>query len=260
MISIHEHSFSEVVDDVMTEQTVYEQLLSGDKHNQQINYVALPLAHLINTRGIPYTQHILNTLQKKRPERKIFVCQHIHVKYLNFFDNDVYTPHSTSKDNYKVILHYNPCIGINNYIEQNVRKYKFSFVGSYKTNPLRRELPKADLPDAIIKDTGDWHFYKKDRTEQTSQYVDILCNTKYALCPPGTGPSTIRLYEAMAAGCIPVVFNDVKVPDVIEPYIVRVKNVTDVKFIEMNDNSKIIHSLYWSNLSNDQLYKFILNG
>ena len=44
-------------------------------------------------------------------------------------------------------------------------------------------------------------------------YLNDLENTKVILCPRGTGPSTIRMWEALASGCIPLVIsNDYKFP------------------------------------------------
>lgn len=257
--TLQEYTFVQVDDQVKTEQTVHDSLVKNPRAHLGINYISIPLAHLINTRGIIFTQNILNILENKIPKIKTYVCQHIHVKKLNFYENIVYTPHTLNSDNLKVIPHYNPCISPYDYIEPDLRKYRFSFVGSYKTHKLRYELRNLKLKDSIVKDTGDWHFYKSNRQEQTSQYVNILCNTQFALCPPGTGVSTIRLYEAMAAGCTPIVFNDVKVPGVIEPYVIRIKNVDDVKSIEMINNSEVIHEIYWRCLSNEIFYKLLSN-
>lgn len=260
MIYVEEHGFDQVEDQVKTEQTVYEKLSQHGNEFKHLNYVALPLVHLLNTKDLQYTQRVIDIIEKKRPGKKTYVCQHIYVRFLNFYNNTVYTPHATSQDNYRVIPHYNPCVVKDNYIHPDKRIYNFSFIGAFKTHPIRKELSKVNLSNTVIRDTGDWHFYKKDRREQTKQYVDILCNTKYALCPPGTGPSTIRLYEAMAAGCVPIVFNDVKVPDIIADHVIRVTNLQQLASISTDihdDTCENIYKIYWKHLSNDNYYKLL---
>ena len=259
ILYVDEIRFESVTDPVMTEYCVYQKIKSHVNllpHDTQ--YVAVPIADTINKKGVGVTNNIIDTICKSSSNKKIFVCQHIHVNKLNFHGNVVYTPHAMISDTHKVIPHYNPCIHKHDFKTWDQRSIDFSFIGAFKTHPLRSQLNKLKGDKIIVRDTGCWHFEKQDREKQTQAYVDMLCDTRYALCPPGTGVSTIRLYEAMAAGCTPVVFNDVKVPHVIEPYVVRIKNVDEVESIEMIDNSETIHKIYWDKLSNDQLYKYIL--
>lgn len=259
LLYVDEIRFEGVSDPIETELSVYLKIKSNvNLLPQDTQYVAVPIADTINKKGISVTNNIIDIICKSSSKKKIFVCQHIHVNKLNFHGNVVYTPHTVIGDTHKVIPHFNPCIHKRNFVSWNNRFINYSFIGAFKTHPLRPQLTKLKGDKIIVQDTGCWHFDKQNRKNQTQSYVNMLCGTKYALCPPGTGVSTIRLYEAMAAGCTPVVFNDVKVPDVIEPYVVRVKNVSDLESIELVDNSVAIHDIYWNKLSNDQLYKFIL--
>jgi len=259
LLYVDEIRFEDTSDPVETEFSVYRKIKSYENLlSRDTQYVAVPLAATINKKGISVTNNIIDAICRSSSKKKIFVCQHIHVNKLNFHGNVVYTPHAMIGEPHKVIPHFNPCIHKRDFMPWNKRCVDYSFLGAFKTHPLRSQLTKLKGNKIIIQDTGCWHFEKQNREKQTQAYVNMLCDTKYALCPPGTGVSTIRLYEAMAAGCTPVIFNDVKVPDVIEPYVVRIKNVDDVRSIEMIDNSETIHKIYWDKLSNDQLYKFIL--
>ena len=109
------------------------------------------------------------------------------------------------------------------------RKYLYSFVGGYN----RLYLSKIRLnifnmnhnENAFIKNTDTWHFNKivynqqvrgndltkKDINKMMSNnetYNTILLESRYSLCPSGTGPNSIRFWESLAVGSIPVLLAD----------------------------------------------------
>lgn len=47
-----------------------------------------------------------------------------------------------------------------------------------------------------------------ERRQRQDRYVQVLQQSVFALCPSGTGPNTIRLWEAIGCGAIPVVLSD----------------------------------------------------
>jgi hypothetical protein len=71
-----------------------------------------------------------------------------------------------------------------------------------------------------IKDK--WHFndivyefqvYNNEDKEVTDQdavisYNKLLSNTRFSLCPVGAGPNSLRLWESLAVGSIPVLLSD----------------------------------------------------
>ncbi len=59
-----------------------------------------------------------------------------------------------------------------------------------------------------IVDTGAWHFDNSDKSKNLKSYIEDLESSKIILCPRGTGPSTIRLWESLASGCIPLVISN----------------------------------------------------
>lgn len=267
IINVNEFNFEQVADPVATESSVYKGLLENQKHlPSDLNYVCLPIADLINTKGLQYTQFVIDQIEKQVPESKIYVCQHIWVKNLNFYNNTVYTPHSLIDDDLHVIPHYNPCIDRDDYIPLENRVYDYTFIGAYKTHKLRPQLATLhNDSNIIVEDTGDWHFYKDNnsRDEFKLKYKNTLLNSRVALCPPGTGVSTIRLYEAMAGGVVPVVFNSVKVPGSVKDHIIRIDNVNNIHDIDLESNSLAdksaeLHSIYWSDLCNDRLFSFVI--
>ena len=78
--------------------------------------------------------------------------------------------------------------------------------------------------NTIIKNTGDWHFNKlvynekqnvkqelnlnDDHNNKTKYYNELLLNSRYTLAPSGTGPNSIRFWEALGAGSIPILLAD----------------------------------------------------
>ena len=110
------------------------------------------------------------------------------------------------------------------------RRYLYSFVGAYDPNlylsPARQwvfDLPERD--DAIVTQRLEWHFEQETYREQIKgeardqiaqehlsaqkhEYVRILRDSVFCLCPSGSGPNSIRIWEALGHGVIPVVIAD----------------------------------------------------
>lgn len=110
------------------------------------------------------------------------------------------------------------------------RRYRYSFIGSYQEGlyltPVRRwifELPAG--PHALVERRAQWHFEgpvygaqvggrpqdaatRRAEAEAAARYVAVLDDTVFSLCPSGSGPNSIRLWESLALGCIPVLLSD----------------------------------------------------
>lgn len=266
MIIEYKIKFDEVDDPVKTEELIYHQLKNIDL---KIPYVALPIAYTINKFGLIETQKIINEIEIKYPFKKLFVCQHILVNKLNFKNNIVFTPHTEKNDNFFFIPHFNP----NYYEKPNIkkieeRKYKMSFLGDFNTHKTREMLKKINSEEILVEETGNWFFYKPKEEQIIFKqlYTEILNDSKISLCPRGTGPSTIRLFESMSVGSIPMIFNNLKLPSEIENSIFKI-NIYDLllgKFNlpnnkELQNMSDFLLEYYWDYLSNENLYKTIIN-
>lgn len=259
----HDIKFDIVDDPVRTEQIIYEQLKDLD-----IPYVALPIAYSINKFGVKQTQRIINEIESKYRFKKIYVCQHISVNQLKFYDNLVFTPHTEKSDKYFFIPHFNPVHSKKPQIKKiSDRSIKMSFLGDFNTHHTRGLLKKIKSDDVFIQETGDWFFYKskEEQYELKVKYEKLLSDSKLSLCPRGTGPSTIRLFESLSVGSIPVVFNDIKLPTEIENNIFKIEINDllsgDFKIPSDDDLQKMstfLYEYYWDNLSNDNLYKNII--
>lgn len=86
----------------------------------------------------------------------------------------------------------------------------FSFVGS-ATARCRRSLLELRHPDAIVEEVRDFMFWDSDApgyAQRRDRYRDVLARSRFVLCPRGRGTSSFRLYEALAAGRVPVIISD----------------------------------------------------
>lgn len=84
----------------------------------------------------------------------------------------------------------------------------FSFLGNSQI-PLRRQLLRLKSPRAIVEDTSFFNaFFAKEQTNNLARYADVLRRSKFVLCPRGSGTSSIRLFETLRAGRIPIIISD----------------------------------------------------
>lgn len=115
-------------------------------------------------------------------------------------------------------------------IDFETRKHDFSFVGAfdsryYLTNS--RELIFKHLKDksGLVTKRASWHYqarvydeqvlgkeldlaYLTEEERNAREYIQILQNSKFSLCPSGTGPNSIRLWESIEMGVIPIILAD----------------------------------------------------
>ncbi|MDD2728271.1 glycosyltransferase [Malikia sp.] len=102
-----------------------------------------------------------------------------------------------------------------------------SFVGAYMAHYLSdvrlRLQGLAGLPGYEVRLTNQWHFNQSvyqyqvngevpaaDATDSAAVlgYNRMLSDSVFSLCPVGAGPNTLRLWESLATGAIPVVLSD----------------------------------------------------
>lgn len=259
-------NFDHVNDPIKTEDKIYHKLKSLDLG---IDYVGCPLAYRINTRGIEDTQRFINIINQKYPHKKIYVCQHVYVNLLDFGDNFVFTPHTILGDDYFFIPHYNPAYHTPpKRIPIKDRDLKFSFIGDYNTNKIREEVGKLDLENSIFSPIGKW-FFSHDQETQNSlklRYKEVLERTKFPICPQGAGPSTLRFFESLSVGGIPIILNDSRIPEDLNELVIRssIEEMKDgsiyrkIENIDLEETSKKIYDIYWSEYCNDNLWKSII--
>jgi hypothetical protein len=92
-------------------------------------------------------------------------------------------------------------------------RYLFSFVGAAVTCKVRSELATLEHPDYLFIDTSSAVARREGQTADVYDkykryYAEILNDSKFVLCPRGVGPSSLRLFETMRSGRVPVIITD----------------------------------------------------
>jgi hypothetical protein len=95
------------------------------------------------------------------------------------------------------------------------RLYLCNFLGTVYNNSIARNSVKSILMDPA---NSHWNCYLKDRTRwrgkelegSMAEYVSILRESDYTLCPPGFNVEAYRIYEAMTFGSVPILQYGVK--------------------------------------------------
>lgn len=222
---------------VITEETFFKQ------NKQFTNYIGVPWATVIdkkinlNRLYQLLKPHIIN-------DNNYTCCQHIHFTALiNFFKslkiNRVYASHKQRSIDIIDNVTIKPCPLYAVNIEDPSRNKRFkdvdiintnrdilySFIGAHMRHYLsdtRLKIFEMHHPDTcIIQNTGVWHFEKQVYTDaqnvrgstltdndSVDYYNDLLIRSKFSLCPGGAGPNTIRFWESLGAGAIPVLLSD----------------------------------------------------
>jgi hypothetical protein len=95
---------------------------------------------------------------------------------------------------------------------------------NYLTNIRLNIFNMTHPSNCFVKNTGQWHFndivysskqnntrtftYDTPHINKTYEYNQIMLNSRYCLCPSGSGPNSIRFWEALGAGSIPILLAD----------------------------------------------------
>ncbi len=97
--------------------------------------------------------------------------------------------------------------------------YLFSFMGSVRNAPVRERLCTLRHPRSFFQNTtADFdriQLRKMDRRERLDydrRYAELTKASKFILCPRGVSASSIRLFETMRMGRVPVILSDDWVP------------------------------------------------
>ncbi|MEY2502450.1 MAG: hypothetical protein QOI07_2784 [Verrucomicrobiota bacterium] len=99
--------------------------------------------------------------------------------------------------------------------------YLFSFMGSVRNAPVRAKLATLRHRRSFFRDTAedferilDRRMSHRERLDYDRRYADVTRASKFVLCPRGLSPSSIRLFETMQMGRVPVILADTWVPPV----------------------------------------------
>ena len=165
------------------------------------------------------------------------------------------------------------------------RKFLTNFVGlvysKHYISDIREHLFSnfKDKKDCYIKKRDKWHYngviYEgKDKSDSVCEmeYKEILMNSKFTLCPSGSGPNSIRLWEVLSFGSVPVLLADTLVlPKIeenwedsiifwkeneIENLYNYLKKIDDKILVKMSDNGRKLYEKYFCE---EKMNQVILN-
>ena len=155
----------------------------------------------------------------------------------------VYTPHKILLEDKVSDIQLRPCplyaVNIEDINRNSIfskcdplnlnRKFLYSFQGAYHPSwyltDIRKRIFEMKHPDnCYVNHIGNWHFdnivYNKLQNseyilnetdtdkDRTIKYNKLLLDSRYSLCPSGSGPNSIRFWESLAVGSIPVLLAD----------------------------------------------------
>ena len=287
---------------VITEKTFYEQ----NKNNN--NCLSFPWATVIdkNYRNDVIYNILKKYIHPGR--QYYTCCQHISFRNLiplfkSLGIQTVYTPHKVIEENVLSDIQLRPCplYAVNvedphrNTTFKNVellnveRKLLYSFQGAYipriYLTDIREKIFNMKHPDkCFVHNIGQWHFerivYNKLQNkdyivnendsdkERTEKYNRLLLESRYSLCPSGSGPNSIRFWESLACGSIPVLLSDrLELPshELWDESIVRVSerelhtlptllsNIDTEKENRMRENCIKLYEYYKKNYANNPI-------
>jgi hypothetical protein len=182
--------------------------------------------------------------RESKGSRLVSVCQHIKcLKYIDIIKNcgvtDLFWSHKVN-DLHKVkgITLYPfglfPAQTFNlTEVERKAppmieRQYLTNFIGAFGAGYYLSDVRPRIFEDIgkyedikIIERTG-WHFGRhvydaqmkglspeeqqiKNESDNKTEYLDLMKNSKFTLCPSGSGPNSIRIFESIQLDSIPVI-------------------------------------------------------
>jgi hypothetical protein len=88
-------------------------------------------------------------------------------------------------------------------------------MGSIANARVRGDLAQLSHPRGFFQDSSDdfdrllhLKMSQRDRLDYYRRYAELTKASKFVLCPRGIGASTIRLFETMRMGRVPVILSD----------------------------------------------------
>lgn len=227
---------------VITEKLAFDILSNKSYFSGKYVYLGIPWATLIDkfnhsdsTHLNSIFNHIVDSEINSKNTHIITVCQHYKFSILTDFlktlkcKYTLFTPHATSNcdKHIKAFPIFAPIS--NNTNTTSHRDILYSFVGTYMDHfmsSIRLDIFSLDHPsNTVIVRRDNWHYnqevydnqIRKNRVNLVDKYISnqkskyyerVLSRSIFSLCPSGAGPNSIRLFESMSFGAIPVILSD----------------------------------------------------
>lgn len=250
------------------------------------NFIGVPWATVID-KNIDLNRVSHHIQPQVNHSKNYTCCQHIHFRALaplfkSLNINRLYTSHKTIGEDIIDGIQLKPCPLYAVNVEDMNRNLKFkgvdyintrrdifySFAGAHMNHYLsdvrKRIFDLSHPDDCVVRNTDVWHFEEQVYSDiqnanmstiadnnSIETYNDLLIRSKFSLCPGGAGPNTIRFWESLGTGSIPVLLSDTcELPshELWDDAIIRVKE---------SDVANILNILL--SVSEDNIFKMRLN-
>jgi hypothetical protein len=86
-------------------------------------------------------------------------------------------------------------------------EFLFSFLGRIATHPVRKKIGSLDRASTPCLDVADGPE-RFPSFNYSKTYAQLLGRSRFVLCPRGFGVSSIRIFETMSVGRVPVIISD----------------------------------------------------
>lgn len=191
-----------------------------------INYIAIPWTQILNSGWLKYpngqsAEYYFRALSKEKitQQNNFTVCQHdnymalkLYFKHLNI--TKVFCPLHNANNNLEDISIIPISFTTFFTFEESPKDILFSFVGSYTTHPIRQRMRhRINGPNVIYRD--DYHVDPNVFNNQVNlkeaeekEYKGIMERSRFSICPRGSSPSSVRFWESLQAGAIPILISD----------------------------------------------------
>tara|TARA_R110000824_G_scaffold185757_1_gene366741 strand:- start:6 stop:845 length:840 start_codon:yes stop_codon:yes gene_type:complete len=199
-----------------TEHECYKQLSDIN------NYIAVPWTQILNSHWLQFPgnrgrDYFLKQLSKYKvsTQNNFTICQHdsfkqleLYFKHLNI--TKVFCTLHSRDDVIEGVVLIPISFAFNNTYSKNVNKdILVSFVGASTTHPIRETL-RQNLIGKYFIYRNNYHGDSIGQNTQQAEleYKSILERSIFTLCPRGSSPSSVRFWESLSAGTIPVLISD----------------------------------------------------
>lgn len=194
-----------------------------------VNYIAVPWTQILNSHWLDfpgkqpkdfYFKHL--SKQKIIQQNNFTVCQHDSYMLLR----DYYKHLNITKVFACAAYDYDKLEGIEIIPMPYINTFNFkseeknilvSFIGSVTHNCREIIKNRIQHENIIFRDTyhitSDF-FSSNNKSIHEKEYESILSRSRFSLCPRGSNPNSVRFWESLAAGAIPILISDnYKLPD-----------------------------------------------
>ena len=149
------------------------------------------------------------------------------------------------------------------------KRHLFSFLGrdssAVRLALFRQRMQRDDV--LVQNTTSEFEAFGPEKAEKmgkSRRYVETLEQSKFALCPRGVGPASLRLFEAMSLGVAPIILSDdwifpkgpdwskcaLLVPEREVPRLEEIASENEDRYREMGAEARKMHAHFFA----DEVY------